>query len=62
MEGEGIILLTFLIEKVNNSNSTIKDRIKDLIIKICSSEAFYPLKASFKLVMAGVQNKNAKIK
>lgn len=62
MEGEGIILLTFLIDKVNSSNSTIRDRIKEMIIKICSNEGLYPVKASFKLAMSGVQNKNAKIK
>jgi hypothetical protein len=62
MEAEGIILITFLIDKVNNNNATLKDRIKSLIIKICSNEALYPLKPSFKLIMQGVQNKNAKIK
>ena len=34
MEGEGIILLTFLIDKVSNSNSTIRDKFKDLIFKV----------------------------
>ena len=62
MEAEGIILITFLIDKVTNNNATLKDRIKSLIIKIWSNEAFYPLKPSFKLIMQGVQNKNSKIK
>jgi len=62
MEGEGIILLTFLVEKMSSTNSTVRDRIKDLIIKVCSNEAFYPSKASFRQIMNGVQNKNAKIK
>lgn len=62
MEGEGIILLTFLIEKVNATNTSIRENVKDQIFEIWTSEALYPLKASFKLVMAGVQNKNSKIK
>ena len=62
MEGEGIILLTFLIDKVSNSNSTIRDKVKDLIFKVSSNEGLYPVKASFKLLMAGVNNKNSKIK
>lgn len=63
MEGEGIILLTFLIDKVSNSNSTIRDQVKDLIFKVCSNEGLYPTKASFKLLMmTGINNKNSKIK
>ena len=62
MEAEGIILITFLVEKVNNSNSSIRETIKDLIFKVSSNEALYPPKAAFKLIMAGVKSKNAKIK
>lgn len=62
MEGEGIILITFLVEKANNSNTSIRESINNLIMKIASNESFYPLKASFKLIMNGASGKNAKIK
>jgi hypothetical protein len=62
MEGEGIILITFLVEKVNTSNTSIRESIKELIMKIASNESLYPVKASFKIVMTGVSGKSAKIK
>jgi len=59
MEAEGTILCLCLIEKIGMNNPVIKEKIKEVLMKIQSSSIFFPKKI-MSILIKGLASKNAK--
>jgi cytoskeleton-associated protein 5 len=59
MEAEGLVFCLCLVEKVGMNNAILKEKIKEILIKLANSTVYYPKKIMGVLIK-GLSSKNTK--